>query len=195
MGVRHVLLSTLGRDCFALFPAQERVHVVLCPSRSAPRGRPHPPTPRVPRRRAPSGGSGPEGPRVVGPVCGESGDTRKGALPPPDFRPAGSTTLLTTRGSAQRRNPASPACLRAVRALLSFHWAQWPSITEAGGRACALSAAIATAWGWGEQTRAAEERAAVARALSGAQVGDMVSAVGPQCSSQPTAFRVRIFSG
>lgn len=162
--------------------------------RPAPQGRPHPPTSRAPCRRAPSGGSGPEGRRAVGPVCKESGDTRDGALAPtlPGFRPPGSTTLLTTRGSAQRRNPASPACLSAVRALLSLHWAQWPSITEAGGRACALSAAIATACR--EQTRAAEGRAAVARARAGAQGGDMVSAVGPWCSSQLTAFRVRIFS-
>lgn len=105
--------------------------------RSAPRGRPHPPL----------GLHAAASPRAVGPVCGESGDTRDRALAPtlPAFRPAGPTTLLTTRGLAQRRNPASPACLRTVRARLSFHWVQWPSITEAGGRACALSAAIATA--------------------------------------------------
>lgn len=46
----------------------------------------------------------------------------------------------TTPEPGQSRLPT-----RRARALLSFHWAPWPSITEAGGRACALSAAIATA--------------------------------------------------
>lgn len=88
-------------------------------------------------------------------------------------RSTGIWMMCDSDRSAQRRNPASPACLSAVRALLSFHWAQWSSITEAGGRACALSAAIATACR--EQTRAAEGRAAVARARAGAQGGDMAS--------------------
>lgn len=178
-----------GQTLLCTLPAQERAHAVLGPGLAFRPARTPPPAPRASCRSVPSGGSGPEGRRAVGPVCGELAPTL------PAFRPAGSTTLLTTRGGAQRRSPASPACLSAARASLSFHWALWPSITEAGGRACALSAAIATACleRASERARAAEGRAAVAPARAGARVGDMVSAVGPRCCFQLTAFRVRIF--
>lgn len=183
--------STLGRDCFALFQPRRWP----TPS-SVLAGVP----PREDALTHPSGSMppcalwqlcGPEGRQAVGPVCGESVDTWDRALAPtlPPSGPARPTTLLTTRGSAQRRNPATPAYLRAVRTFLSFHWAQWPSITGAGGRVCALSAAIATARP--ERGSAAEGRAAVSRAPAGARVGDMVSAGGPWCSFQLTAFRAR----
>lgn len=101
----------------------------------------------APRYRVPSSGSKAGRPQDGCSVCGESRDTRDRELAPtlPAFRPTGPTTLLTTHRSAQHRNLTSPAYLRAVRAVLPFHWAQWPSITGAGGRACALSAALATA--------------------------------------------------
>lgn len=74
-------------------------------------------------------------------------DTRDSALAPTlaALPATGPTTLLTARRSTPRRNPATPRRLaRARSASLPCHWPQGPSITEAGGRAHAPSAALAT---------------------------------------------------
>lgn len=123
-------------------------HAVLGPGLAFRPARTPPLTPRAPSRPVPSGGS--EARKAAGRLvqCVESLGTRGTERSPAPSLPSGParpTTLFTTRGSAQHRNAATPAYLRAVRAFLAFHWAQWPSISGVGGRACALSAAIATA--------------------------------------------------
>lgn len=138
--------STLGRDCCALFQPRRWPTPSSVPGwGSAPRGRPHSPL-GLHAASCPRAALWPEGRRAVGPVCGASGDTWDSALAPtlPAFRkrkahdPPHHARIST---APEPRHSRLPEC---VRAFLSFHWAQWPSIMEVGGRACALSAAIAT---------------------------------------------------
>lgn len=132
-----------------------------------------------------------EGRRTVGSVCGRSEDPRDAALHPTlAALPACGALEPPYRAPLHAApEPSQPGrSSRPVRAVLSSHWVKWPSITEAGGRACSPSVALATA----RPERPQPGRGGQLLRGAGERVGDMVSAAGPGCLPQYADFRARI---
>lgn len=153
----RALLTTLGNDCFAfLLPRRKPVaQAILAPQGpSAPRGHravsnPHlrpvcerDAAPRASRR--PRAALRREGRRTVGLVGMVWGDSSRSYPSCPSGQRGPRTSSPRAAPRSARTQLARPQLARSQSSPF-FHWVKWPSITEAGGRACSPSVALATA--------------------------------------------------